>query len=170
MTRATLLETIRRLRIQLAPQLPSANPVTVGATEPMPVGQSETMANMVSVPVSVRASETIANMPSEIRIIRVQCTVSVEAHIDMKRKSTPTTDKEETQCSSSGNDEDGVIEIMWRKRFDGYLGQHDGTEQEEITGATEPGRGGNRDGSNFPEEQMMQRTPEVPSTLMSHIP
>jgi len=34
----------------------------------MPVGPSETMANMASVPVSVGASENIANMPSETRI------------------------------------------------------------------------------------------------------
>ena len=71
MTHANLLETIRRIRIQLALRFPSANPLTVGATEPMLVGPSETMANMASVPVSVGASETIANMPSKNKYVSV---------------------------------------------------------------------------------------------------
>ena len=75
MTSANLLEKINRIRIQLGIRLPSANPLTVGATEPVLVAPSETMANTASVFVSVGASETRANVPSKIRI---QCTVSVD--------------------------------------------------------------------------------------------
>ena len=78
MTSAELLQKINRIRIQLGLRLPSASLLTVGATEPVLVAPSETMANTASVPVSVGASETIANVPSKIRIIDVQFTVSVD--------------------------------------------------------------------------------------------
>ena len=75
MTSANLLEKTNRIRIQRGLRLPSANPVTIGATEPVLVAPSETMANTASVFVSVGASETIANVPSKIRI---QCIMSVD--------------------------------------------------------------------------------------------
>lgn len=70
MTSAELLQKINRIRIQLGLRLSSASPLTVAP--------SETMANTASVPVSVGASETIANVPSNIMIIDVQFTVSVD--------------------------------------------------------------------------------------------
>ena len=102
MTHANLLETIRRIRIQLALRFPSANPLTAGATEPMPVGPSETMADMASVPMSVGASETIANMPSKNKYVSVDASETTVPGSDAQ----PAKDTEDSTAGQTAGDSD----------------------------------------------------------------
>ena len=68
----------------------------------MPVGPSETMANMASVPVSVGASETIANMPSENKYVSGDASETTVPGNDAQ----PAKDTEDSSAGQTAGDSD----------------------------------------------------------------